>query len=116
LHEARIASPKTDAQQSTGETMRIRRSTALIIIVAVNLVASILYFGDNMITSTITRASVDSIASCRRCALAHHYANPVLAWWFSSRNAKWTAVSLFWLYGGLSLLVLGHYRFAAPSE
>jgi hypothetical protein len=86
-------------------------------IVVVNLVASILHFGDNMINFHVYPEPT-WIPSPHVVDALWFVITPILflAWWFSSRNAKWTAVSLFWLYGGLSMFVLGHYRFAVPSE
>jgi len=83
----------------------------------VNLVASILHFGDNIInfreypepTWIPSPHVVDALWFAMTPIL-------LLGWWFSSRNSKWKAVSLFWLYGVLSMFVLGHYNFAAPSE
>ena len=97
--------------------VRIRRSTALIAIVVMNLVASILHFSDNMINFHMYPEPT-WIPSPHVVDALWFVITPILflGWWFSSRNAKWTAASLFWLYGGSSMLVLGHYNFAAPSE
>jgi VCBS repeat-containing protein len=29
---------------------------------------------------------------------------------------KWASVGVFWVYGALSLFVLGHYVYASPSD
>jgi hypothetical protein len=99
------------------ENVRIGRSEALIAIVAANLVASVLHFGDNMINFH-AYPEPTWIPSPHVVDALWFVMTPILflGWWFSSRNAKWRAVSLFWLYGGLSMFVLGHYNFAAPSE
>jgi hypothetical protein len=97
--------------------VRIRRSSVLKMLVMANLVASILHFGDNMINFH-DYPEPTWIPSPHVVDALWFVITPILflGWWFSSRNAKWTAVSLLWLYGGLSMFVLGHYNFAAPSE
>jgi len=97
--------------------VKTRRSLALTTIVMVNLVASILHFGDNVIN--FREYPEPTWIPSPHVVDAHWFAiTPILllGWWFSSRNSKWAAVSLFWLYGVLSMFVLGHYNFAAPSE
>ena len=83
----------------------------------VNLAASILHFGDNMINFH-EYPEPAWIPSPHVVDALWFVITPILflGWWFSSRNAKWTAVSLLWLYGCSSLLVLGHYNFSPPSE
>ena len=97
--------------------IRIRRSTALAAIIMVNLVASALHFGDNIINFH-EYPEPPWIPSPHVVDALWLAITPILllGWWFTSRKSKWTAVSLFWLYGGLSMFVLGHYNFAAPSE
>jgi hypothetical protein len=93
------------------------RSTGLAVLVVANLVASILHFSDNI-------------------AHFHEYPEPawipspgvvdglwfvitpllLLGWWLAARGIKTLSVALLWLYGALSLSVLGHYRFASPSN
>jgi hypothetical protein len=43
---------------------------------------------------------------------------PLLAvgWWLARGGARVWAVGVLWLYGVLSLFVLGHYFYASPSE
>ena len=43
---------------------------------------------------------------------------PVLAvgWWLARRQMKWASVGVLWLYGVLSMFVLGHYLYASPWE
>ena len=43
---------------------------------------------------------------------------PLLAvgWWLAHRRMKWASVGVLWLYGVLSMFVLGHYLYASPSE
>ena len=93
------------------------RSTGLAVLVALNLLASLLHFGDNMINFH-DYPEPTWIPSPHVVDALWFVITPILflGLWFSSRNAKWTAVALFWLYGGLSMFVLGHYNFAAPSE
>ena len=42
---------------------------------------------------------------------------PLLAagWWLARHDMRWRAVGVLWLYGVLSMLVLGHYLYASPA-
>jgi hypothetical protein len=82
-----------------------------------NLAASVLHFGDNIFhfhqypEPTWIRAPhvVDALWFVMTPLLA-------VGWWLASRPSKWAAVSVLWLYGALSMCVLGHYLYAVPTE
>ena len=87
------------------------------ILLIANLVASVLHFGDNMLR-------FGEYPEPRWITGPHvvdglwFVITPLLAvgWWLARRGRKWTAVGAFWLYGVLSLFVLGHYLYASPAE
>jgi hypothetical protein len=95
--------------------MRVPSKTLLALLVA-NLVTSILHFGDNMLRFNqypepkwITGGHVvDALWLALTPLLA-------VGWWLAGRAMKRAAVGILWLYGGLSLFVLGHYFYAPPT-
>jgi hypothetical protein len=90
---------------------------ALPVLLIANLVASALHFGDNMLRfdeypepSWITGPHVvDALWLLMTPLLA-------VGWWLARRGMKRTSVGILWLYGALSLFVLGHYFYASPFE
>ena len=89
----------------------------LLALLVANLVASALHFGDNMFRfhdypepNWITGPhTVDALWLVITPLLA-------LGWWLARRGMRWRSIGVLWLYGALSMLVLGHYLYASPSE
>jgi len=73
----------------------------------VNLVASILHFGDNILNFH-DYPEPTWIPSPHVVDALWFVITPILflGWWFSLRNAKWTAISLFWSLR-INLLICG---------
>lgn len=92
-------------------------SKSLVALVAANLIASILHFGDNILHFH-QYPEPKWISSPHIVDALWFVITPLLllGWWLARRRHRWPSIAAFWLYGGLSLFVLGHYRFAAPSE
>ncbi len=90
---------------------------SLLILLLVNLVASALHFGDNMFRfreypepAWITGPHVvDALWLVITPLLG-------VGWYLARRERKWAAVGVLWSYGVLSMFVLGHYLYAAPSS
>src|SRR5215470_6374394 len=95
--------------------MRAPSRTLLVLLVA-NLVTSILHFGDNMLRfqqypepKWITGGHVvDALWLAITPLLA-------VGGWLAGREMRQAALAVLWLYGGLSLFVLGHYFYAPPN-
>jgi hypothetical protein len=89
----------------------------LLALLIANLVASALHFGDNMLRfheypepKWITGPHVvDALWLVITPLLA-------LGWWLAHRGMRWGSIGVLWLYGALSMFVLGHYLYASPSE
>ena len=89
----------------------------LLVLLIANLVASALHFGDNMLRfheypepEWITGPHiVDTLWLVITPLLA-------LGWWLARRGMRWGSIGALWIYGALSMLVLGHYLYASPSE
>ncbi len=87
------------------------------ILLVANLVASALHFGDNMLRfheypepAWITGPHVvDAVWLLMTPLLA-------VGWWLARAGVREWAVGVLWLYGALSMFVLGHYFYASPSE
>lgn len=90
---------------------------ALAFLLIANLVASVLHFGDNMLRfheypepSWITGPHVvDGLWLVMTPLLA-------VGWWLARRGRRLASVCVFWLYGVMSMFVLGHYFYASPSD
>ena len=90
-------------------------SKVLPVLLVINLVTSALHFGDNMLRFQeypeprwITGPHVvDALWLVITPLLA-------LGWWLARTARKWESVGVLWLYGVLSLFVLGHYLYAPP--
>ena len=93
-----------------------KSSLILLILLVVNLVASALHFGDNMLRfheypepAWITGPHVvDAVWLLMTPLLA-------AGWWLARGGIRGWAVGVLWLYGVLSMFVLGHYLYASPS-
>ena len=94
----------------------MNRFRTLTVLVLVNLVASILHFGDNVIHFH-EYPEPAWIPSAHVVDALWFVITPLLlsAWWLASRNFRPAAIALLVLYGALSMLVLGHFRFEPPS-
>jgi hypothetical protein len=94
-----------------------RSPIALPALLIANLVASALHFGDNMLRfedypepSWITGPHiVDALWLLMAPLLG-------VGWWLARRGTRRASVGVLWLYGALSMFVLGHYFYASPSE
>jgi hypothetical protein len=94
-----------------------KRSRGLPILLAINLVASALHFGDNMLRfreypepAWITGPHVvDALWLLITPLLG-------VGWYLARRERRWASVGVLWTYGVLSMLVLGHYLYASPSS
>ena len=92
-------------------------SRALPLLLIANLMASALHFGDNMLRFHeypepiwITGPHVvDALWLLMTPLLA-------IGWWLARREMWGAAVGVLWLYGVLSMFVLGHYLYAWPWE
>ena len=95
----------------------MRTTPWLLALLIANLVASVLHFGDNMFRfheypepKWITGAHVVDMLWLVITPLLP------LGWWLARRGMRWGSIGVFWLYGALSMSVLGHYLYASPSE
>jgi hypothetical protein len=90
---------------------------ALPVLLIANLVASALHFGDNMLRfehypepAWITGPHVvDALWLLMTPLLA-------VGWWLARGGMRRASIGVLWLYGGLSMFVLGHYLYASPFE
>lgn len=90
---------------------------ALPVLLIANLIASALHFGDDMMRfehypepAWITGPHVvDALWLLMTPLLA-------IGWWLARGGRTLAAVAVFWVYGGLSMFVLGHYLYASPFE
>ena len=95
-----------------------RRSSILLpTLLIANLVASTLHFGDNMLRFD-AYPEPQWISGPHVVDALWFVITPLLAagWWLARRRRKWASVGVLWLYGALSMFVLGHYLYASPSE
>ena len=95
----------------------MRTSPALRTLIVANLIASALHFGDNMLRFSEypepTWISSPHVVDALWLAIT-----PLLGvgWWLAKREMKWAAIAGLWVYGILSMFVLGHYFYAAPAR
>ena len=90
---------------------------ALSVVLLVNVAASALHFGDNMIhfheypePRWITGPYVvDGVWFVMTPLL-------VLGWALAKGGLRLASIAVLWLYGGLSVFVLGHYFYASPFD
>ena len=94
----------------------VHSSTLLATLLLVNLVASTLHFADNMLRFG-EYPEPKWIAGPHIVDALWFVVTPLLAagWWLARREMKWLSVGILWLYGGLSMFVLGHYLYASPT-
>ena len=94
----------------------VRSPTLLATLLLVNLVASTLHFADNMLRFG-EYPEPKWIAGPHIVDALWLVVTPLLAagWWLARREMKWLSVGILWLYGGLSMFVLGHYLYASPT-
>ena len=92
-------------------------SPILPILLLVNLVASVLHFGDNMLRFD-EYPEPAWIAGPHVVDAAWLLMTPLLAvgWWLARGGVRRWAIGVLWLYGALSMFVLGHYFYASPFE
>jgi hypothetical protein len=91
-------------------------STTLPLLLIANLVASTLHVGDNVLRFA-EYPEPTWITGPHVVDALWLVVTPLLAvgWWLARRDMKWAAVGVLWLYGALSMFVLGHYLYASPS-
>jgi hypothetical protein len=90
---------------------------ALPALLIANLIASALHFGDNMLRfehypepAWITGPHVvDALWLLMTPLLA-------VGWWWARGGKRRAAVGVLWVYGVMSMFVLGHYLYASPFE
>jgi hypothetical protein len=97
--------------------MAQRHRTVLMVLIAANVVASALHFGDNMLRFD-QYPEPKWIASPHTVDALWFLMTPllVLGWWSVSRGRRWAALVAFWVYGVLSLFALGHYFYGSPFQ
>jgi hypothetical protein len=94
----------------------VRPSCLLAALLLVNLVASTVHFADNMLRFE-EYPEPKWIAGPHTVDALWLLITPLLAagWWLARREMTWWSVGILWLYGGLSMCVLGHYLYAPPT-
>ncbi len=104
-------------QESGRQRSDMTTSKSLAVLVVANLIASILHFGDNIVHFH-QYPEPKWISSPHIVDVLWFVITPFLlvGWWLARWCRRWPSIAALWLYGGLSLFVLGHYRFAAPSD